>query len=183
MQIHKAHCWIWRDLIKPSLSFSFGSLCFFFNLFIHHTVVTTFYTFGCSLSAFFMLLAARCGPFHVFPCLVDPVWCCDHLFGKNRERVTFLPFVCGMYCVYHGLFHLPLCVDRICPVSVALPWYLLQSTLVVSTTPLFHNIFNISLTSGVKLHIYLCEMWLFNLLFPQFCKFDMSMYGPSQHST
>ena len=43
-------------------------------------------------------------------------------------------------------------------------------------TSLFHNIFNISLTSGVKLHI-LSEMWLFSLFFPTFCKSDMSRYG------
>ena len=41
---------------------------------------------------------------------------------------------------------------------------------------LFHNIFNIPLTSGAKLHIH-CEMWLFDSFFPQFCKSDMSRNG------
>ena len=42
----------------------------------------------------------------------------------------------------------------------------------------FHNIFNIrvSLASGVKLHIHF-YMSLFELLFSQFCKSDMSRYG------
>ena len=38
--------------------------------------------------------------------------------------------------------------------------------------PLFHNIFYISLISGVKLHI-ICKMWLFDLFFPQPCKSDI----------
>ena len=43
-------------------------------------------------------------------------------------------------------------------------------------SPLLHNIFNISLTSGVN-YILIYEMWLYDLFYPQFCKFDMSKYG------
>ena len=42
-------------------------------------------------------------------------------------------------------------------------------------SPLFHNIFNISLKESN--YILICEMWLFDLFFPQFCKSAMSMYG------
>ena len=44
-------------------------------------------------------------------------------------------------------------------------------------SPLFHNIFKLSLTSGVKLHIYLCNMVVRLFCFSQFCKSDMSRYG------
>ena len=43
-----------------------------------------------------------------------------------------------------------------------------------SISPLFHNIFNISLQKSV--YIFICEMWLFDLFFPQFCKCDISRY-------
>ena len=47
-------------------------------------------------------------------------------------------------------------------------------------TPLFYNIFNISLTPGVKLHnkyysVLKCGCLIY--CFPQFCKCDMSRYG------
>ena len=41
---------------------------------------------------------------------------------------------------------------------------------------LFQNIFNISLTSKSN-YTYICQMWLFELFFPQFCKSDLSRYG------
>ena len=43
-------------------------------------------------------------------------------------------------------------------------------------SPLFHNIFNISLTSGVKLHIQLLNV-VIRFFFPQIFKFNMSRYG------
>ena len=42
---------------------------------------------------------------------------------------------------------------------------------------LFHNIFNISLTLGVKLHIHSVKGGCLINCFPQFCKSDMSKYG------
>ena len=41
----------------------------------------------------------------------------------------------------------------------------------------FHNIFNISLTSGIKWHIRLWNMFFFFYFFLQFCKSDTSRYG------
>ena len=41
---------------------------------------------------------------------------------------------------------------------------------------LFQNIFNISLTSRVQLRIYLLNV-VVRIIFPQFCKSDMSRYG------
>ena len=38
------------------------------------------------------------------------------------------------------------------------------------------SIFTISLTSRVH-YTYICLMWLIELVFPQFCKSDMSKYG------
>ena len=43
-------------------------------------------------------------------------------------------------------------------------------------SPLFHNIFNISLTSWAKLHIHLLNV-VVRFIFSQFCNFDMSRYG------
>ena len=43
-------------------------------------------------------------------------------------------------------------------------------------SPLFHNIVNISLTSGVKLHTHLLNV-VARFIFPKFCKSDMSRYG------
>ena len=42
-------------------------------------------------------------------------------------------------------------------------------------SPLFRNIFNIFLKDSND--IFICEIWLFGLYFPQFCKSDMSKYG------
>ena len=42
---------------------------------------------------------------------------------------------------------------------------------------LFNKIFNISLTSGVRLHIHLWNVVVLHLCFPQFCKSDTSRYG------
>ena len=42
---------------------------------------------------------------------------------------------------------------------------------------LFSTIFSISLKREESNYIFICEMWLFNLFFPQFCKSDMSRYG------
>ena len=44
-------------------------------------------------------------------------------------------------------------------------------------TPLFHNIFSISLFSEVKLHIHLWNVVVWFIFFPQFCKSDMLRYG------
>ena len=43
-----------------------------------------------------------------------------------------------------------------------------------------HNIFNISLTSGVKFHIHLWNV-VVSFIFPQFCKSDMSRYGYTKY--
>ena len=43
-------------------------------------------------------------------------------------------------------------------------------------SPLFHNIFNISLTSGVKLHIHLWNV-VVQFIFSSICKSDMLRYG------
>ena len=43
-----------------------------------------------------------------------------------------------------------------------------------SVSPLFRNIFNISPQKSV--YVFICEMWLFDLFFLQFCKCDISRY-------
>ena len=42
---------------------------------------------------------------------------------------------------------------------------------------LFSIIFSIYLLHQGSNYIFICEMWLFDSLFPQFCKFDISIYG------
>ena len=42
---------------------------------------------------------------------------------------------------------------------------------------LFSTIFSIYLKLQGSDYIFICEMWLFNLFVPQFCKSDMSRYG------
>ena len=42
---------------------------------------------------------------------------------------------------------------------------------------LFSTIFSIYLQLQEPNYIYICEMWLFDLFCPQFCKSDMSRYG------
>ena len=55
-------------------------------------------------------------------------------------------------------------------------YYGKEKKLLGAISPLFHNIFNISLTSRVQLHIYLLNV-VNRISFPQFCKSDMSKYG------
>ena len=40
-----------------------------------------------------------------------------------------------------------------------------EKLLLGAISPLFHNNFNITLTSGVKLHFHFCEIWLLGLFF------------------